>query len=1251
MLGDEQRLEELENKLAALSSQVEGLELEKQIDPFFEEDVRRLINDFREQEIIESQDLDVTEVSAENDAVISVTTAIDAPFKLHWIKPESCEAMTEEKARAAFAVGVEERIGTAQSVQTGDVLILLCREPISEESSSEDLPGSFCKFIGMAVDVLGNPNSKEPDAEDEHKITESAQSFEIFVWSSCECSGEESSPVTIPSALEKGSTSDGGMYLTPFPGYENESDTAEFLVSAEIRKDNVTLKSEVAKTISNTIEISEKRAGYNTKLVQLSEELTDFYLDREKKDYTIKHAYGYLGENTFQIDNYSTESLSLKTAECGNLQAVSISGTELDLFFLKEGPKGYEQFDFYWRHDRYLRNLVVSLGVSIGLEDSVAIESYRPITAPLENPLPEDESVFLPILDTVNADKIEVTDDFNTRDISTVSLFTIDESDAPLKDSKIILTKSGSQKKFASGLLMEQQDISPVSINSLDFPVIDKEYVKNWHGLGVSGLNLLSSATTKDSDNWNVSIGISLKYENLGFESGLLNSVGNTVSLGNSVNIQIPKGTTDNAVSIASDLSFTGLKKTVTDEGVTVSLGASWNSHHSQFTDGLFKGDSVDVPQSSESSFDLEITDLVDLGEGGTAGDYIKQLKDLSGSGHYNNGGSMDLQLEFQELRSQLGFNDSGFFTGEEVANSISQSVSIHVPAMDAVTFPSIGKSGLVNVDSLQDLTLRPADGGFTLHARYAYNGFTFQKGLFLNLTSGTDAQEGEMGYVSLGYIPFPEIPTGENSTISEHQLSSFELVSESNDSGTTYRLTYTPEKYSHNFEGGLLKSVSISSADSEPVSIAVPKGITSDEYESPIDLASLEISEPLPNDNGDTEYKITLTPKTYSSKFEGGLLKSLNISTAASQEVSFTIPKVSVYSPEGVSTYIAPTELFSDFTANVTTKEVNGVHGASYVLSLIPKELEANFEHGLTKDFNLNQGAPKQVSFFVPAPDNYVPPDGARISLSTFDFSDFAIKRTEAEGGGGDTYSFSYEPKNLVYQVDNGVVKKLNFTSGGEVSLAQSIFVPKLGDYNNNTGHTVRDISSIDVRGVYDHAVISSSGGTGETRYYIDYEYKDITFKINNGLVTDITATELQTATKGPIIVPGEVPLKYSCDPGYGCQPDPAGEYDEDTCGGNCTADAYYCDSILTFRPSQIYEYYKSGGNNDKYTLYDTWSTGSVSGPCMQQYVSESSGRITELELLPGRSQPRLSHAMTTLDEDGPTVYGTVFLSYEVSS
>ena len=42
MLEDEQRFEELEAKLAALSSQVEGLELENEVDPFLEDDVRRL---------------------------------------------------------------------------------------------------------------------------------------------------------------------------------------------------------------------------------------------------------------------------------------------------------------------------------------------------------------------------------------------------------------------------------------------------------------------------------------------------------------------------------------------------------------------------------------------------------------------------------------------------------------------------------------------------------------------------------------------------------------------------------------------------------------------------------------------------------------------------------------------------------------------------------------------------------------------------------------------------------------------------------------------------------------------------------------------------------------------------------------------------------------------------------------------------------------------------------------------------------
>ena len=95
MLEDEQRFEELEAKLAALSSQVEGLELEKEVDPFFEDDVRRLIEDFREKEVAqleESEDFEDSDDSVSgNDFIAVQTTGRERTFKVHWIGLESCE--------------------------------------------------------------------------------------------------------------------------------------------------------------------------------------------------------------------------------------------------------------------------------------------------------------------------------------------------------------------------------------------------------------------------------------------------------------------------------------------------------------------------------------------------------------------------------------------------------------------------------------------------------------------------------------------------------------------------------------------------------------------------------------------------------------------------------------------------------------------------------------------------------------------------------------------------------------------------------------------------------------------------------------------------------------------------------------------------------------------------------------------------------------------------------------------------------
>ena len=78
MLEDDQKFEELESKLAALSSQVEDLEQETEVDPFFEDDVRRVIDDFKSRELAglesEDEDFDDDEDSSSDDFISVQTT-------------------------------------------------------------------------------------------------------------------------------------------------------------------------------------------------------------------------------------------------------------------------------------------------------------------------------------------------------------------------------------------------------------------------------------------------------------------------------------------------------------------------------------------------------------------------------------------------------------------------------------------------------------------------------------------------------------------------------------------------------------------------------------------------------------------------------------------------------------------------------------------------------------------------------------------------------------------------------------------------------------------------------------------------------------------------------------------------------------------------------------------------------------------------------------------------------------------------
>jgi hypothetical protein len=465
MLEDDQRFEELESKLAALSSQVESLELDTEVDPFFEDDVRRVIDDFKRRELagLESEDFDGDDddESSSSDDFISVQTTGGPSFKTHWISPTSCENMTRDLARDAFIQGAADRYGTSQQVNNGDVLILLCREPVAGESvggSEPAAPREICRYIGLAYNTLVHPASAEPTSETEESISAPVGNYEIFVWSSCECTSESPKTVTLPSVFEENTSASVNHGSYSSIGQDTSPDTStasSLLTSAVIRKDNATKSVDVATGLSNTITITGNNSGYKTDLVTLSKDLSEFYLDRETKDLTFNGDKKILNAHTFSSDNYVSKDLTLSNEECLNLYTVSM-GNVFDLSLLREGA-GSDGCNV-------LTTASVSLGVVTELEDSVAIETYDFNSAAVTT-TPVDDQVFLPVISSENADKISKTiSDFlplTEYDVTIEASYSViyeDESKGDAEYRFYKQKKATSELTWASGLLVNYEE-------------------------------------------------------------------------------------------------------------------------------------------------------------------------------------------------------------------------------------------------------------------------------------------------------------------------------------------------------------------------------------------------------------------------------------------------------------------------------------------------------------------------------------------------------------------------------------------------------------------------------------------------------------------------------------------------------------------------------------------------------------------------------------------------------------------------
>lgn len=473
MLEDDQRFEELESKLAALSSQVESLELDTEVDPFFEDDVRRVIDDFKSRELagLESEDFGgegfEDDESSSSDDFISVQTTGGPSFKTHWISPTSCENMTRDLARDAFVQGAADRYGTSQQVNNGDVLILLCREPVASsgsEPAEPEAPKKICRYIGLAYNTLVHPSSAEPTSATEESISAPVGNYEIFVWSSCDCSSYEQSSVNISSLSISSSSSDTNKYASIGDAASPVLDTVSGLVT-DITVDNSGEKAAIDAGSLNSIGIgsvtlSNNSAGLKTGLVSLSEKLTDYYVNYAHKSVTLKGTRTNIDDRVSAAESILSKTSSLIGNECG-FSSVSISAASLDVF----KPGSVES------SHAFLNSVSVSLGVSVfndgSIDDTNFIPSYRVSSSAYED-LTEGSTVFLPVITEENADEIENSSTLDTQAFSlTSATVTSDSSGVTVSIGTSISTVTAN---YSSGLLTHK-DLPVVSLGNLSFTV------------------------------------------------------------------------------------------------------------------------------------------------------------------------------------------------------------------------------------------------------------------------------------------------------------------------------------------------------------------------------------------------------------------------------------------------------------------------------------------------------------------------------------------------------------------------------------------------------------------------------------------------------------------------------------------------------------------------------------------------------------------------------------------------------------
>ena len=472
MLEDDQKFEELESKLAALSSQVEDLEQETEVDPFFEDDVRRVIDDFKSRELagLESEDEDFDDDDSSSDDFISVQTTAGPSFKTHWIAPTSCENMTRDLARDAFVQGAADRYGTSQQVNNGDVLILLCREAVAEEpeepeesseAEEQEPPKKICRYVGLAYNTLVHPASTEPPSETEELISAPVGNYEIFVWSSCECSDEPAETVEFLVSVDSSGDSDSTSYLKlgadDSSGYG--SDVLDFLTDVEVARANVESGySDRGLTIDKDIET--KTAGLYGGLTKLSTKLANWYVDYSKLKIKVKSDVGNLTSSPLQSGALSTKLLS--AGECGNLTAEDPEEPEV-LSILAAGSADDVQATVFNKNVEVSLGNVISVDVSELADGPEGIPSTELSFSDLTTGEGESATavnIFLPTISDSDAGNIETAvgplSFLSNYDVSIEARYIViyeseSEGDAEYRIYKKEASNTG--LTFASGLL------------------------------------------------------------------------------------------------------------------------------------------------------------------------------------------------------------------------------------------------------------------------------------------------------------------------------------------------------------------------------------------------------------------------------------------------------------------------------------------------------------------------------------------------------------------------------------------------------------------------------------------------------------------------------------------------------------------------------------------------------------------------------------------------------------------------------